>query len=166
MPANSESICVVVADAARARIHTLGRRRGQGGRPALVLRESASLDNPSRRELDSKIFTDSRPGLRQGVPGGAGHGVDDHRRQHLTEMDRQFAAEIVERAVRLVHDRGIRRVVVAASPNMLGLLRTGLNRLARAGATVDDLAKDLTKLSPTELHRHLAAEGLLPESPA
>jgi protein required for attachment to host cells len=152
---------VVVADAGRARLYELGREEARPGETVPRLREAATLRKPERRAQDSQVFSDTRPGLRRGVPGGAGHGVDDRRDQHVAEWDRQFASEILEAIADRLRN-GPARVVVAASPHMLGLLRGGFERLGRAGADVIDLPKDLTKLTPTELHDHLASGGLLP----
>lgn len=165
MGSGHRHVRVVVADAARARIHALRWEEGADGRAVPRLHETQVLTNLGRRAQDSELFTDSRPGIRQGTRGGARHGVDDHRQQHLDEMDRQFAADIVDRLADEVHGDGApasSTVILVASHHLLGHLRAAADRLAKAGADVIDVAKDLTNLSPTALHDHLARDGLVP----
>lgn len=152
---------VAVADAGRGRIFELVRQAGRAGEMVPQLREAATLTNSERRVHGGELFSESRPGLRRGVRDGAGHGVDDRRDDHIAESERQFASRLLDALAERVAE-GSTRVVVAASPNMLGLLRPGFGRLQRAGAKLADLPKDLTGLSPAELHQRLAADGLLP----
>ena len=155
--------CVIVADARRARIFELKRPDFAeiGDRPKLV--ELADLVHPERRLRGSEMFTDSRPGTQRGSGGGApAHAVDDGRDGHRDEIDRRFASRIVGEGVRVSSELGATRIVVAATHNMLGLLRSGTARLAASGAKVQELAQELTQLTPAKLYSHLASEQILP----
>ena len=59
-------------------------------------------------------------------------------------------------------ERGADTVIVAASPNLLGLIRPHFSALKHAHLTVVDMAKDLTPMSAPELHDYLAREELVP----
>lgn len=145
-------IIIVVADAVRARFYTF-----EDGH---VLEQSVLL-NPERRLKASELFTESRPPL-----GHSSYGpqftVDDHREQHVREMDQRFAAEIVKRLDSELDAHPAGRVVVAAGPHMLGVLRAALRNLRHREPEVDDLALDLTRETPTQLHDHLARMGFVP----
>ena len=64
----------------------------------------------------------------------------------------------------LVRANATQRVIVCASPRMLGELRDARKRLASTEIPTDELARDLVKLSPTVLRTQLASYGLLPEA--
>jgi protein required for attachment to host cells len=149
------TFCVAVADASRARLFHL--------EPAElpVLTEVEALVNPERRMRASEVMAESRPGLRQSPgKGGPRHGVDDHRDAHAREVDRKFASLVGEAIAGLHRERG-GAVVVVASPAMLGHLRETSAEVLRATAATE-LARDVTGLSPSELHDYLASESLLP----
>jgi len=48
---------------------------------------------------------------------------------------------------------------------MLGNLRR-VGNLTRDAVSVDEVPRDLVKLTPTQLRAHLVADGLLPPAPA
>ena len=153
--------CVVVADGARARIFSLQIRETPDGTGRPFLQAERDLVNPGRRARDAEIFTNSRPGSRRGAPGGPGHSVDDHRNEHTAELERRFAVDIVEEVERVASNGSCTELVLAAAPRMLGALRSPAGRLNRSFA-VKELSRDLTKLTPTDVHDHLAAKELLP----
>jgi hypothetical protein len=154
------TIGVIVADAARARVLVLAEL---GSAPARLV-EVAAVTHPERRARDSEVLSETRPGLRREGPHGPRHGMDDHRDRHRRAVDREFARLAVDEAVRNWRAHGATRVIVAASPAMLGLLRPAIAR-SNGGQKpfgVLELARDLTRLSPPALHDALAEAGLLP----
>lgn len=153
-------ILVVVADATRVRLFSLDRRKRPDATFAPVLIEREDLVNPIRRKGSAEVFTDSRPGLQRG--GGSAHGVDDHRDAHMEEFDRRFSTELVEAAVKAQKETSAKKVLLIASPHMLGIIRKTLGPLTQTGATIEELAKDVTQLSPTALHDRLASASLIP----
>lgn len=157
-----KTITIVVADAGRARLLTLQPfvdPRDGGSR----LVERANLVDPGRRLPPSELLSDPRPGNSQS-PTGVGFTVDDHREDYLRELDRRFASEVMRQAMEIVNSTGSYRLVIVASPRMLGLLRDQTSNLRRRvlDVQVDEVARDLTHESPIRLHRHLVDLGLLP----
>ena len=62
----------------------------------------------------------------------------------------------------MVRRHGSDRVVLCAEKRMLGFLRTALAGTSMGGCSVVEVAKDLAKESPREIHERLAREGHLP----
>jgi protein required for attachment to host cells len=150
--------CVVVADGARARF--LFVMRGRARDEATVrLEEVEDLINPVRQMTDTEVFSEPRPGIRARL-GGQPQTLDDHREHHDEEFERRFARMIAAKLMEVAVQARSPRVVLVAEPKMLGYLRKELP--ARTAFSVDQVAKDLSKLSFTELHDHLALEGLIP----
>ena len=151
--------CVVAADASRARLFTFDSPAGDEER-ALVLRERIDLIDPARRLRPSELFSDTRPGLDR-APSGRGFAVDDHRDAAQRRMDREFAAQIAEAVDDMARVHACGRVILTASPRMLGLLRE-IEPPAGGAIEVYEIDRDLVHLSSTQLHDYLAATGLLP----
>lgn len=157
-----ETKVVVVVDSGRSRVYALEPQVAQGVTKIPPLREVAALVNPARRSRDTEMFSDSRPGLRQGAGGGTAHGVDDRRDSHKEELDRRFASDVVDKVLEVMRDLGAQKIILAASPNMLGFLRTRTGKWSESGHDVSELGRDLTQLSPAQLHDRLANEELIP----
>jgi protein required for attachment to host cells len=159
------NFCVVVADASRARIFTLESDAGELDPTASELvEEPADLVQPERRRRPSEVFTESRPGLQRGGPREPQHAVSDHREQHKQEGDRRFADLVAEAAARVWRRYPTCRVILVASPKMMGRLRPAIARL-NTGPTpyeVREATRDLTLQSPPLLRDSLAELGLLP----
>jgi protein required for attachment to host cells len=153
--------CLLVADAGRARLYTFEELAGPAGVPTQELIERLDLVNPERRRRPSELESDSRPGIDR-APNGRGYGVDDHRDGHRDELDRRFAAAILDRLAALAREHGSRSVVLVASPRMLGHLRLRAEPLARSGVTLNEIARDFTRLPTAQIQDHLARYGLLP----
>jgi protein required for attachment to host cells len=158
------SYCVVAADAGRARILTLETATTAGDSTPVSLVEVSDLTNPTRRTRDSDLFSDTRPGLRHEGATGPTHGVDDRRDNQRAESDRRFAEMVAEQAEAAWRSYPGCHIVVTAAPRMLGNLRPAIARRVTGAAPfdVEELDKDLSRLSPPALHDALAAAGLLP----
>lgn len=157
----TQRTCIMIADAARARLFVHERETSaDGARDELA--ERAVLENPARRLTMDELFSDTRTGSDRA--GGRHFGFQDHRDAHIANIDDVFARAVSEQLDNLAATCRAQRVVLCASPHMLGLIRRHLGRLG--GAKCDELAKDLVKLSPTELRAQLAAYGVLPKPPA
>lgn len=159
-------VCVVTIDASRARFFALEVLEAslQGRLTRLV--EIADLANPGRRQREGEMFSSSRPGLNSAPGGfvgrGVQHGTDDGRVDHIDELDRRFAVDAAGELSRHVAELDARRAVVVANPTMLGMLRSALARESKLRVEVSEVKKDLSWLSPVEVHDRLAEEGLLP----
>jgi hypothetical protein len=153
---NTIEQCVVVADAARARLFALDIDDENG---TSHLRELGSLEDPERRQLQSERYSDTRPGVERGHLGGQAHGVDDRRDRHDRELDRRFAGQITRRVKEVA--RGARSIVLVASSRMVSTLVTELEAIP--GTELRHVVADVVDLRPAQIHDYLAARGLVRE---
>ncbi len=154
---------VVVADGARARFFSLEAASdlGVAGGPNLV--EQNDLANSEAEAAGKELFSDMKSGRNAGPMGSGAHGYDDHRSQHMDEVERRFARRVVDIALNGAGAHHAEHLVLVAEKRMLGHLRDELPKPAIGAATVSEVAKDLTKLSVRDLHEHLAADKVLPQ---
>jgi protein required for attachment to host cells len=145
-----KSYIVVVADGARARLYLYAQQR---------LAEIADLVNPAQRLRSGEIYAESRPGVKQDQGTGIRAGLDEHRQDHFAEEERRFAADVIEAARRAGAEHGSRDLVLAAAPEMLGVLRGASDRLDPQ-ISVHELPKHLTQEGPDDLRERLAAVGI------
>ncbi|WJW75320.1 host attachment protein [Thiohalobacter sp. IOR34] len=155
--------CVVVADGSRARFFQLEESEFPELESSPNLKEINDLVNPEREMRYDELWSEAKSGRNRTPTGGAAHGYDDHRSQHEDEFERRFARTIAAEAERLTLQNGSRELLVVAQKRTLGFLREALDSLTRRGVQIRELAKDLSKLKPLELHEHLAREHLLPK---
>ncbi|ROR34537.1 host attachment protein [Inmirania thermothiophila] len=136
---------VVVADAARARIFETA---GPGGR--LEEREALAHE-PARRHI-GELVTDA-PGE---VFDRAGHGRHDAEPEvdPKTHEALRFARRLAEHLAEARRAGAYRKLVIAAAPRFLGMLREALDEETRA-AVAAETPKDLTGLDPAEIRRAL-----------
>ncbi len=153
--------CIAVVDASRARLFMFERSSEVEGVKE-QLTEQRDLVDPARRLRPKDLFSETRPGL--GRTGTQQYGLDDHRQAHVQELDAEFARRIVDELETLLRASHAPRLIVCASPNMLGELRK-VQRALPADLTIDELERDLVKLTPAELRDHLVGYGLLPPRP-
>jgi protein required for attachment to host cells len=148
--------CIAIVDAAHARLFTYDER----------LEEIKDLVNPGRRLRASEMFSETRPSLGQNPGRNTSHepgsAKDDHRDDHIEMMDAKFAKEVLAEIERIMVSDKYLHLILVASPKMLGELRKGDGVLHRPGITVDEIARDLTKLTSSQLHDHLAQLDLIP----
>ena len=148
-------VAIAVIDASRARFFTFDRELdGDGVREGMV--EHTDLVNLARRMRPSELFSDTRPATR-----GVGT-VDDHRTGNIDRKDAEFARTALAALREVIDEHRPRRVGVCASPRMLGALRAASADVIPDDIEVDTLARDLVRLSPSELRALLVAHGLLP----
>ncbi|HRC55675.1 MAG TPA: host attachment protein [Kofleriaceae bacterium] len=150
--------CLVVADAARARLYTFQRQEDVAS-DLPDLQERADLVNPERRQRPSEVHSDTRPGSSR-APTGASFTVDDHRDAHQEAVDRKFAEAIHAELTRLLAETGYRHAIVVASHRMLGHLRA--SGAPPGDVELHELALDLTKETTPQLQDRLSTMGLLP----
>jgi hypothetical protein len=102
------------------------------------------------------LFSDSGPSANHAGPHG--FGFDDHRDEHIARLDTEFVRSIATEIERLV--AGADRLIICASPRMLGRLRELIKEVP--GLRVDELPRNLVKLTPSQIRDQLASYGLLP----
>jgi protein required for attachment to host cells len=140
--------CILVADAARARIYTLERSIEPNGMQE-QFREERDLVDPARRERSGEQSSDTFM-------------FDDHRQSHLDVLDTRFARELVSEIATIVRDRACRKLIVIASSRMIGDLRTYLAPLGKTGLAIEEVIHDYTKLTTSALRDRLAELGMVP----
>lgn len=154
--------CVVVADGSRARFFTLESSDVPGVDSGPNLVEQSDIINPEGSAPGRETWTDAKSGRNTARGGGPAHGYDDHRNNHEDEFSRRFAKRVAESAMDVVRKHNARRVVLVAANRMLGLLREEFANPPGANMEVRESAKDLVRLSPNEIHRHLGGARLVP----
>ena len=154
--------CIAIVDASRARLYTYQEDAG----PTEQLREVRDLVNAGRRFRPSEMFSETRPGTghnpRSGPGGEPGSTKDDHRDDHIEMMDQKFAKEICAELEKIIASDGYGHLIIIASPKMLGEVRKANGVFKRGGLTVDEIPRDLSKLTIAQLHDHLASLDLIP----
>jgi protein required for attachment to host cells len=138
---------LVVADAGGARVFEVGANGALERTPRTTLEADAA---PSR-----EIASD-RPGRTFDIVGNGRHAKAPPTDPHRYEKKR-FAHTLAERLESAVARREVERLVVAAPPQLMGDLRAAMASGAK-DAVATEIAKDLTKLPPHDLERHLADE--------
>lgn len=152
-------VCIALVDATRARLFTFERvTEGADTREDLV--ERTDFVNPQRRRRASEVFSDTRPGSSR--TGSLQYAFDDHRDHHIEQVDDNFARTTLAALRELIDERPTRRVVICASPRMLGRLRAAAPGLLPDGIALDELDRDLVKLSSGDVRAELTSRDLLP----
>jgi protein required for attachment to host cells len=164
-PLHQESVmyrvCIALVDATRARLFTFERvTDGADTREELV--ERTDFVNPQRRRRSSEVFSDTRPGSSR--TGNLQYAFDDHRDHHISQLDDKFARMTMAGLRELIDEHPTQRVVICASPRMLGRLRAAAPGLIPDDVSLDELPRDLVKLCPGEVRTELASRGLLPHT--
>jgi protein required for attachment to host cells len=150
-------VCIAIVDATRARLFQFERASDPEGLHD-QLTELRDLVDPARRLRPSELFSGSGPGANHA--GQHGYTFDDHRDEHIAHLDADFARSIIAELAGLV--AGVDRLIICASPRMLGQLREVIGMLQRPDLTVDEIPRDLVKLTPPQLREQLTTYGLLP----
>lgn len=152
-------VCIAVVDATRARLFSFEREAVAGGMRD-QLSEISDLVNLARRRRPSELFSDTRPGTHR--TGRLQYAFDDHRDAHIDELDAEFARSVIAELDRLLQATRAHRLILCASPNMLGDLRDAADTLRRDHLIIDEHPRDLVKLTTPKIRDQLAAYGLLP----
>lgn len=139
----AHAICVVVADASRARVLVLEPDPETGDAAASELVEIAEITNPRVRARSAA-------------------GLSFDRR----DIERLFAAEIAAEAAAVWSCYAPCELIIAASLAMLAVLRPAIRaqieRTTERPSGIHELARDLVKLSGPRLRDELAGAGLVP----
>lgn len=152
-------VCIALVDATRARLFTFERvTEGAETRDALI--ERTDFVNPQRRRRPSEVFSDTRPGSSR--IGHLQYAFDDHRDHHISQLDDKFARMAMAALRELIDEHPTQRVVICASPRMLGRLRAAAPGLLPDDIALDEVPRDLVKLSPGIVRAELASRSLLP----
>jgi len=160
------SIGIIVADGARARFITFQPPDELTPGRGTNLIEHSDLINPEGDLPARELFSD-RAGRTHGSPSGSAHGPDDHRERHQLELARRFARRILEEARAFTMRHSVQRLILAAEPRLLGVLRAEQEQHSAGAASIETLAEDLSRRSLGDIREVLVHRGLLPPaSPA
>lgn len=132
---------VLIADSSRARLFSAQKTLEP-------LREIEAFVNPEGRAKTRDLVSD-----RQGRSSGNGPNMD-YDVAPKQQLAIQFAKEISERLKSGRIGGLFRKLYIAAAPSFLGLLRDKLDAKT-AELVVETLSKDLTRLEPRQIRRHL-----------
>jgi hypothetical protein len=125
------------------------------------LMECGELANPEVADA-RELYADSKTGRGTAPQGGAVHGYEDNRDQHLDEVRRRFAAKVTDHLQKLARTTGARTIILAASARMRRFLYPGLETLVRQDYRVVKLSKNMINFSGQKIHAYLADEELVP----
>lgn len=152
--------CVLVADRARARFFVLGAPSEHRPGDAARLLELETLVDPEGELTGNQLFSDSHSGTNH-AGSGASYEYDDHREGHRREIERRFAKRVALAAADFARNEHAQRLVLAAEPQMLGMLRPLLPTASMRGVTLVELARDLSWHSPERIQSALSQHGAL-----
>ncbi len=113
---------VLLADASKARIFDLGKKRGQAGKTEPSLEEKICLAHPERRHRSSELLEGNKPSGHGGL-GSHAQGLDDRRDSWLDSEDESFAKDVVKALHEHDVETGATEIYVMSSPRFLGHLR-------------------------------------------
>jgi len=146
--------CVVVAGAETARFFRV--EAVDSPRVATRLVESAVLANPPLRLRGRSVTGRVRTETNTNRQGGPVHPIAAQRERHRTELGRRFGDQIARHAAALTKSWKEGTIVLVAERRALGVLRKSVRGKLGSGIKLDEVAKDLVKLTPAELHDHLS----------
>ena len=150
--------CIIIVDRAWARFITVETPVDpsiQGG-PHLL--EHRDLVNPEATLPERGLFSD-RSGRAHASPTGAAHALDDHREEHLHEMDRRYARWVLGEAAGFVAAERASRLLIVAEPRLLGVLREQVQPERFHGVEITDLTEEIAQLPLEQIHTILAQHG-------
>ncbi len=151
---------VAVIDGTRARFFILEPAEFPEYQSGPNLIEQDCLTNTAKEVQGKELWANTKTGRNRGSR-SQGHGYDDHRQRHLDEFEKSFAKEIGTKTLNFVQEHHIHHGVLVAEPQILGLIREILLPQLPKQFQLQEVAKDLCKLKPNEIHEYLAERGLL-----
>lgn len=159
----NEKIGIVAVDGARARFITAEVVDDVDfeGNPRLL--EHDNVVNPLGVLPARDVYSDRPSRKPSGAgPAGAGPASDDHRERHQAEDERRFARVVVDSALRFAREQGVSRVVLAAGPRSLGVLRQSFEGSGAGDVERVELPLDLSAKSLPQIRDVLVSRELLP----
>ena len=152
---------VAVIDGSRARFLCLEQASLPEYESGPNLIERKDISNPTKELAGKELWSNVKTGRNKGS-GGQAHAYDDRRQNHVDEFERRFAVAIATEIVNLTQAEQTQRLLLVAEPQILGCVREALAPVLPKNVQLQELAKDLCKLKPKEIHEHLAHKNLLP----
>lgn len=144
--AKSNDIWILTADRRRARIFSADRPHSQ------ELNEIQSFFQPDAAFQDRELV-EPAPGRNSGGGLGTRHGMDS-RSSEREKSTTHFVRDIIRQVEKAHHNGEFSKLVLVASPDMLGEIRNQMSSNLRQDVTYE-LDKELTELRPNELRGYL-----------
>ncbi len=143
-----DTVWIVVADAARARILSCEGRACKG------MHDIEALSHSESRSHNQDLVSD-RPGRGWSSASGDGrHAMQESTDPATNERDR-FARQLAERLKAAHHEGTFKHLVIVAAPSFLGALREVLDHHVAQTVTAE-IPKNITKVDdPSALRSHL-----------
>lgn len=144
----SNDIWILTADRRRARIFSADRPYSQ------ELTEVKSFFQPDAAFQDRELV-EPPPGRHHNSGGGVvtRHGMDS-RSSEREKSTTNFVRDIVREVEKAHHNGQFSKLLLVASPDVLGAIRHQLSNNLKQDVTFE-LDKELTELRPNELREHL-----------
>ena len=155
-----ENICVVIADARRARFFVV--QESGAPRAPFQLAGRGTLSDMSLRARGRSVTGRVRTETNTNREAGPMHPMGAQRERHRVELERRFAGRIAGKAAALVRNWLTGSVVLVADPRMLGFLREAVRGALKPRIRVKELAKDYARLTASRLRNQLAGDGIVP----
>lgn len=153
---------IVVVNRALARFFTLEPVEFPELESGPIIREGIQLANPDIGDAQ-ELFADSKTGCGAAPQGGgAVHGYEDHRDQHLDEVRRRFSVNVMDRVRKLAKHHKVRTIVLVSSARMRRFLYQHTDALERQGYRMVKVPKNMINFSPQKIHNYLAGDRLIP----
>lgn len=151
---------VAVVDHSRARLFTFEDSDfPEQSPPALI--EQKDFTNEASRQMGQDLWSNSQSGHNRSAVSHT-YGYDDHRQNHLREFERRFASEVTGQLQQMQTTCEPTKLVLVAEPQILGILRETIQSCPLRSLRCEELAKDISKLSVSQIHQYLADKALLP----
>lgn len=151
-----DAVWVLVADAGRARLFSMESPRAADmtERRAYLMPEQRRHERDLRTDDQGRVFDSGGRGRDSSGQGGMGrHGMEEPTSvKKKAAVD--FAKDIAEDINLAAHRNEFERLVIAADPQFLGMLRDKLSPTAARRVSFE-LNKDLSQRAPQDIRRHL-----------
>jgi protein required for attachment to host cells len=139
---------ILIASAAEAKLFST-----TGGSTPLQLQQH--LEHPAGRALEQDLNTDEPGRYAKGGKGGILSSMEHRMTPHRVEETR-FAKQLAAVLETGLERREYERLAIFAPAQLLGILREAISDGVRKSIVASD-AKDLVKMDPRELPKHLSA---------
>ena len=129
-------------------------------RPKLMA--CTELENKDIKD-SQEIFADSKTGRGAAPMGGGVHGYEDKRDQHVNELRRRFAMDVLDKIHKVAIAERSRVIILAASARMRRFLYPVMDTFSRQGYQIHKISKNIINFSPQKVHEYLAKNELIRE---
>ena len=146
--------CVVVANGSQAKFFTLENSEFPELESSPTLVEATTITHPDYISIQKYRPFHGQEGLSAGPTTVVSE-------NHIQDRNKKFLKTIAKEADKMNKDFNFSEMVLVSQKRLINDLRLAVTDKVK-GVHTQELAKDLSKLGPRELHNYLAKEKLLP----